>query len=481
MVAPSKERRKAVDAPRLKTPSSPVTVTFRKKLYDGRAQDVSKSGVCVVAGPLNKGSRVTVTFAPGDGESIVRKGTVKWCKGDSLGIELAYPLHDDNVRTIILGTERQKKTEYDLAKEDYREVWEQTRSIQRCRSRIFISSIAALGAAAMTTGVILSRVSRSNPGSINEIAEWVLLGSVVGGLLLTIGILATVEKARAINIRTGFLAALTEYLRTGQAPPNYNGWAQLQDAQFRCGHRRDNGMCPPVESYKEQKQKKDNQRSSNPQTSKQQDLVSPQTCWTIGLHEATTLSKAKRKRLVPGAFDSFMSLSGFLYSAAYFLTFSVFLIALGCYLTDGARTDVPVVIKYSLLGLALGALLCLLEGRLRSHKKHLNQRNIDRTDISLVLARFLIVSALVAFVAIILAGAIGDWRPSTRGVAAGLAGALVAWVGVSLVRQLEKVRRGLYSFEALSCSWRRCLLACHFDPEFKPRIDIERDIAGSRS
>ena len=70
-----------------------------------------------------------------------------------------------------------------------------------------------------------------------------------------------------------------------------------------------------------------------------------------------------------------------------------------------------------------------------------------------------------------------EWESVVRALIGGLMGALIANHGLFFLRQLEKIRRGLFSFTAMFLAWRRCLLSCHNDPPFRPRSEVDTEIA----
>ncbi|MCG3180437.1 MAG: hypothetical protein BIFFINMI_02798 [Phycisphaerae bacterium] len=141
-------------------------------------------------------------------------------------------------------------------------------------------------------------------------------GTLLALALLTVGILSTIEKARAMHYRRGFLSALSVHLLKGAAPPGYLGWSALRSIRILCGPYEKSGQCCRHRDYMAAK---NSPKKDSPSTAPQW-----KRCWDLGAEEATVL---QHKRILPGMLESFMSLSGMLYSAAYGL---VVAIALAC-------------------------------------------------------------------------------------------------------------------------------------------------------
>ena len=130
-----------------------------------------------------------------------------------------------------------------LAQEDYAQVNTEIRDIQNCRSHIFLGTLAA------TATWLMAAIGLVVANQLKNISFWIVIGAALPFSFLTIAILASIEKARAINLRRGFLAAVTDYLRRDIAPPNYLGWAHLLATRSECRARMAAGLCPSTLKY----------------------------------------------------------------------------------------------------------------------------------------------------------------------------------------------------------------------------------------
>ncbi len=129
------------------------------------------------------------------------------------------------------------KESLELAFRDYSEVSQEIRAIEFRRSQIFFWTLAAIATWVMAAiGLVLSN-------KLKNVGFWTVVGASLPYMLLTLGILASIETARSVNLRRGFLAVLTNYIRQGTAPPNYLGWIHLHAARLECRARIASGLC----------------------------------------------------------------------------------------------------------------------------------------------------------------------------------------------------------------------------------------------
>ncbi len=367
---------------------------------------------------------------------------------------------------------------YQLVLRDSKEVSEELRGIQACRSQIFIGTLAAVGAVAMTTIAIsaakfpaeddLSRLITATTSffGLNDenavskflfIWPWILTGAVVAEILLVIGILSTIEKARAINLRKGFLAALEPYLLRKATPRNYQGWALLKFAYSECGRRHKTDDC----AYK--KKCKNSQR-----------------CWTAGNYAAERLTE--KKASFPGTFDSFMSLSSMVFAClfvAVVLSGTWAFLCLACY---SIELNILWLVGIYAGSLFWGIVIAYLPER---HKKRIRRERL-RQGVARVKSELIVRLCSWAFIfIIILTGTsfLMSWIPYfVESPAFNITFKLIAIFGVGmssgvlgfyLYAQMRRVRKGLYSVEALHHSWTYVLQHCCLMPEVAPRENVE--------
>ena len=178
-----------------------------------------------------------------------------------------------------------------LARADYDQVGSEILAIRGCRSNIFLGTIAATATWLMAaTGLFITN-------QLTDTNYWVVIGAALPFVLLTIGILATIEKARSINYRRGFLAALAEYLRHDVPPPNYLGWAHLHQTRSECRARMASKLCPSETKY----------------------------CWEEGRAKHTDLTN--NKHVYANMLDSFTAFTSCVYGLFYAVTCAIMIAA----------------------------------------------------------------------------------------------------------------------------------------------------------
>lgn len=136
-------------------------------------------------------------------------------------------------------TEEQDLT--NLVKEDLHQVQKDVRQRRQCRHVLFIAVMGAM----VTSGFALFGLMQYGKGE--QWHRWALLGSFIPMFTLTVGILAAINKARTVNMRSGYIAALFKHLCRGTKIPNYCGWANAVRAARLCSNMRtsSHGPRPP--------------------------------------------------------------------------------------------------------------------------------------------------------------------------------------------------------------------------------------------
>ncbi len=221
----------------------------------------------------------------------------------------------------------------ELARDDYTLISDEISGIQSCRNYLFIGSLSAISAWVITAIGI---------GITNKLdfSVWAALGASFPYILLSVSILALIEKANACHLRRGFLAALTDYLRNGAAPPNYIGWAQLKLNRSECRSRLANKLCP----------------SEN------------HACWENAVNEASRLTK--QHHLISNILDSYNAFISFVYSVFYALSSLLILVVAHLYLSTlnniwiTGSIDISIGITITLMGVFLyKQIYCLRRGK----------------------------------------------------------------------------------------------------------------------
>lgn len=468
--------------PRHKTSKLRVELRFGEQTSEAVMVDASRTAAClnkITPDGWARRSKGTLLIHPYSHEIIERKcqiqrvgeGPIPTCV-----VRFVDGLSSSQLNAILQLDAGKPTDTHEIAKQDQEAVRSEVLSIQGCRSQIFIATMAALGAAAMGTGVAMSNAAQE------QWPMWVIFGAGIAAFLLLVGILATIEKARAINIRKGFLAALADYLRKGQAPPSYCGWGHLQYLQNTCGARRDAGECTQVRRYKETLQKYEEARAKQQKRGRPtDDTASPpclsETCWTLGDFEVASTNE--RRRLIPGMFDSFMSFTGTIYCVSYVLVATTMLVALTIHFANRQLVEPVIALACITLGGSLGAISAFYSPFFFHKRKPRDGQDIDRTEPARKLVRGIFQSCgVVAVVLVVISVSVYDvsWFTSALGCGAvSLMSALLSGLAVFLVYQLSKVRKGLYSTPSMYASWRHALLECQHDRPLSDRVSLDRE------
>jgi hypothetical protein len=210
--------------------------------------------------------------------------------GESGGCALNFHAPLTGGELALLAEALQISGSLELAREDYRIVNNAITEIQLCRTHLFMGTMAAICVWVITAVGI---------GITNNLESpvWIAIGVSLPHVLLTISILSMIEKANAINLRKGFLAALTDFLKNNASPPNYLGWAHLTINRAECRSRFDNNLCPTFKK----------------------------ACWEEEKAKSSDLTRGHH--LISNIFDSFTAFVSFIYGSLYILSIVLMCIA----------------------------------------------------------------------------------------------------------------------------------------------------------
>lgn len=120
---------------------------------------------------------------------------------------------------------------FDPIREDLYTVSTDLRQRRSCRHAIFVAIVGAMGTAGFA---LIALIQQS--GGPNQWHKWILLGTTIPLLILSIGIATTINKARAINIRSGYLAAAAYYIQEGRKIRYFGGWPNALRAARICAN-----------------------------------------------------------------------------------------------------------------------------------------------------------------------------------------------------------------------------------------------------
>lgn len=369
--------------------------------------DVSREGAfvsgCVPPGPKAVISITTPT------EVIRRRCTIRRSPtpgpGEWAAVQFVVPLTDGEMAAVVpqppsARAQQAPQHVVDHVISDIREIREEIRSIQECRSHVFLATLGAMAAALVAIAGWALDGKLSPPGVFYGI-------SISFGLFL-IGILSTVEKARGLNLRMGMLKCLTLRFLRMDIPAGYPGWAILKYTILECGARRKLLIC---------------NRGCSPK--------SRQTCRDEAERDASRTNSVQR--FTPGILESFMSLSATVYAAIYL----AIMIAMAHYLAQsfGVSWGIPAIHVWLLywVGVMVSPFIILF-----------------KRAVFLMLTGF---AAAVVFNAL--------WANTITGyVICFLIGASLGAVGWFLIRQMNACKRGKLASNTFFYLWNRMLDCC---------------------
>jgi len=301
---------------------------------------------------------------------------------------------------------------------DLDEVAREIQGIQACRATIFMGTLGAIAAAAVSVGVGWLRLDVQGVPRW----DWIFFSSLLALGMLTIGILVSIEKGRAINWRNGFMGAVVGLLQKGEAETPYLGWAIYRHCLPECGTRRRLRTCnypPPSDS-----------------------------CKDLGLDDAHPL--LKRKRPLPAVLDSFTSLSTFTFGTFY-------LLAAGCvaYSMVGWQAGSPeersVKLLWAAIGLAVGAVLFMSTWLLDAAQRAVGRGRLTLTLRLAITAACICVVILIALEGMVEYGTRGvpdlDASDQTaRGAWTSISALCILWLGAFILGRLRLSQRVRFGY-----------------------------------
>lgn len=384
--------------------------TKEGKTCRGKIQDVSKSGM-FLWDCFTNGDDVLLKIQIGTKRPFLISGKVvrRNDKDPWLGIQFIEPLSEFHLLRIQHGDDKtylpgSDKT-FSLAMIDRQEVFRGTSQIKAVASNYFMWCI---GSIIPFTIVIWVLVLTNNLNA--ESASSSMIGIII---LFAASIFSNIEKARSINKREGFIAAIDYYIKDKHGPQNYRGWVNLKHCMGECAARNRAGICPI--NGKEEKL---------------------QTCIQTGMDQANRLHA--KKSILPAILDSLISLTSFFY-ALIFLGLTILTI-ISFSKTWNALYKIPTwtTTTWFLVGLCLSFII------LRSF--------------------YLMIGMILAVVVTITAGAMLTDLFLINISSVGI-GIILGAIGGFFLKQLVLLRKGYYSFESFTHAWFEVFENCVFLPE----------------
>jgi hypothetical protein len=301
---------------------------------------------------------------------------------------------------------------YDLAKIDRAEVFRETNQIKTCASNHFMWAMGLI------LPITLAIWALALEGKLNAISTSSAMIGVV--IIFSVGVFSNLEKARAMNRREGFIAALDYYLSKAQGPLNYTGWVNLKLCFSECGARRRAKLCPL-------------QRGPN----------KVDRCRDLGEDKANVIRSSKR--VFPSILDSFMSLTSFFYGLMFLGL--VILTVISFSNTWFTSFQIP---RFMTLYWFLGGFLA----------SFIVWRN-----------KYLVTGVFLGLILALIAGVVFTVHSLLNCVSAGL-GAMLGSMGLFCLRQVIELRVGHNSFETLVHTWLEIFENCIFLPDDQSKGEI---------
>jgi len=251
--------------------------------------DISNRGCCFTSGdvvPLRQGMSGRLTLQAGFQNDEIENVKIKRKWSDGIALSFA-PLELIDKYCLT-----DKKMRLEFAYKDYDLVHREIMDIKSCRTNIFVGTLGVIGAIGVAIiGILGTTLSTSWN-------NWLPFAATIPTLLLTCSILSTIHKAKGINVRAGYMEALSEYLAWGKVPEFFCGWARANRVGKRCeifkkmGHKLDQGLKPTCKG--------------DPNCSE--------------LAKEFTREYIKHIELKPYLLESFTSLSTHIYAGAYLIS-----------------------------------------------------------------------------------------------------------------------------------------------------------------
>ena len=299
---------------------------------------------------------------------------------------------------------------YELAKRDHEEVCQELCDIKSCRSNIFVWTVWILATAALGILTFMIQFKIGSFALIGNFLTLVVIAIMFGVFML--GVLTAIEKAGAINLREGFLAALDFYLSKNQGPQEYKGWTHLKNCIAECMARCRTQMCP-------------RRTEANAHFTR---------CRNEGENNAAKLNSGKR--IIPMPIDSFTSLTSYVHSAIFGALVILFCLSLSANFSSVVRCRWTCLLFVG--GFAFNG---VISGKLKRIYK----------------------LSIIVGIGIIVAFCVWRWPYPVVILRLALAfglGLLLGSLAWHLVNQLHHARVGRYSFETYTHTWFAILEHC---------------------
>ena len=303
---------------------------------------------------------------------------------------------------------------FDLAKIDRAEVFREANQIKTCASNYFMWAIGLI--LPITLGIWALAIE----GKINTTSTSSAMIAIV--IVFSVAVFSNLEKARAINMRESFIAALDYYLNRCQGPLDYRGWFNLKHCFSECGTRRRAKVCPMQ--------------------------IGPKAggaCRDLGEDKASIIRSSKR--VFPSILDSFISLTSFFYAIVFFgLVILTSISFINTWYISFQIPEITTLLWFS-GGFFAGSIIW---------------RN-----------KFLLTGVFLGVILCLIAGVVFTTHNLLNCVSGGI-GAMLGAIAWFCLRQIIALRVGHYSFETLVHTWFEIFENCIFLPDDAPKGELPK-------
>jgi DNA-directed RNA polymerase subunit RPC12/RpoP len=131
-----------------------------------------------------------------------------------------------------------RKRLLELMQGDYDRVAQEIIQERSSRGMFFVTTLGAMSTAAFALIALTNSSEESLP-------RWILWGTLIPMILLIISILVTIQKTRAINLRTSYLAALNSCIAGRTIPKFFGGWQNALSVHRLCNFNLWHKMLEP--------------------------------------------------------------------------------------------------------------------------------------------------------------------------------------------------------------------------------------------
>ena len=371
------------------------------------------------------------------------------------------------LRELVRQKAAEEKAKLEFAQLDYDLVHREVINIKSFGANVFTGMLGIIGIVGLTIIGIVKEIGSTQLLGLNEtVAIPITQSSSFQNLLpiamlfpivlISISLYLTIQQARWVNMRRGYMESVSEYLVRGIVPKHYCGWAKARAVLYRCK------IHLGLESEATQNcgirvLATVNQNSYKP------------ACIEVAKRESAEINN--NIRFIPNFLESFTSFAVYIYSMAYGLTVVLLLWSI----MDMIQAQMPFAFKpmrylfVIFAGCGLTGVFWLIRWSYLNYSNNNNTKNHLRTNETKARMRLTCYYYFVAFVfSIVLFGWITAFvftaQLSWKAVGSYSLGGVICLMTVSLALacydKVSALRRGRHSVERWRQIWKLCFEHC---------------------